>query len=150
MCQKQASWVTGCCSLVHLSHPHTLAMTSSDVRAILNLPQTAGASTVASRKASQLPKKPDGISRELYALIGDNAPSLAEAQASLAATKNKFKPKLKGKKVQWYVVPPGMHALLRLIGNGPRSVPPIANATPFTFTTGHVLQTATRMPEVCH
>jgi DNA methyltransferase 1-associated protein 1 len=48
-------------------------------------------------------KKPEGISRELYALIGDNAPSLAEAQASLAAFKYRERPKLKSKAVKWCV-----------------------------------------------
>ncbi|WWC92407.1 uncharacterized protein L201_007364 [Kwoniella dendrophila CBS 6074] len=56
-------------------------MSSQDVRSILNLPQTGSSSVIAKRSVSTL-KKPDGISRELYALIGDNAPSLAEAQAA--------------------------------------------------------------------
>ncbi|WVQ95451.1 hypothetical protein IAU59_002548 [Kwoniella sp. CBS 9459] len=72
-------------------------MTSQDVRSILNLPQ-AGPSTSAPKKSlSAAARKPDGISRELYALIGDNAPSLAEAQASLAAVKYRERPSLKKK-----------------------------------------------------
>ncbi|WRT70798.1 uncharacterized protein IL334_007797 [Kwoniella shivajii] len=69
-------------------------MTSSDVRAILNLPQ-AGPSAPTQRKATR--QKPDGISRELYALIGDNAPSLAEAQASLSAVKYRERPTIRSK-----------------------------------------------------
>nr|XP_018259826.1 SWR1-complex protein 4 [Kwoniella dejecticola CBS 10117]OBR81984.1 SWR1-complex protein 4 [Kwoniella dejecticola CBS 10117] len=74
-------------------------MSSSDVRSILNLPQ-AGPST-STRKSTTTARKPDGISRELYALIGDNAPSLAEAQASIAAVKYRERPSLKTKKVNW-------------------------------------------------
>lgn len=81
-------------------------MSSQDVRSILNLPQ-AGSSAVSSssapRRSTAPPKKPDGISRELYALIGNNAPSLAEAQASIAAVKYRDRPKLKAKKVKWCV-----------------------------------------------
>lgn len=44
--------------------------------------------------------KPDGISRELYALIGPSAPTLT---AQLAKPKFKAKPKLSGgaKAVKW-------------------------------------------------
>ncbi len=81
-------------------------MTSSDVRSILNLPQ-AGPSPAAQPRRSLHPvKRPEGISRELYALIGDNAPSLAEAQASVAAVKYRDRPKFKTKKVKWYVDQP--------------------------------------------
>lgn len=83
----------------------TIHMTSQDVRSILNLP-AAGPSVPAPRKSAAAPRKPDGISRELYALIGDNAPSLAEAQASIAAVKYRDRPKLKAKKVKWWVHPP--------------------------------------------
>lgn len=76
------------------------AMTSQDVRSILNLPQ-AGPSAPAPKKLAKVARKPDGISRELYALIGDNAPSLAEVQASTAAVRYRDRPKLKGKKVKW-------------------------------------------------
>jgi DNA methyltransferase 1-associated protein 1 len=75
-------------------------MSSQDVRSILNLP-AAGPSAPRERKSAAGPRKPDGISRELYALIGDNAPSLAEAQASIAAVKYRDRPKLKAKKVKW-------------------------------------------------
>jgi len=75
-------------------------MTSSDVRSILSLPQ-AGSAISAPRKIANLVKRPEGISRELYALIGNNAPSLAEAQASVAAVKYRDRPKHKTKKVKW-------------------------------------------------
>ena len=76
-------------------------MMSSDVRSILNLPQ-AGSSTIRlSSKSSRPVKRPDGISRELYALIGDNAPSLAEVQASVVGVKYRDRPKLKAKRVKW-------------------------------------------------
>jgi DNA methyltransferase 1-associated protein 1 len=78
-------------------------MSSSDVRAILNLPQAGQAGPSQPPRRSVPVKKPEGISRELYALIGDNAPSLAEAQASLAAFKYRERPKLKSKAVKWCV-----------------------------------------------
>nr|XP_019007840.1 SWR1-complex protein 4 [Kwoniella pini CBS 10737]OCF46621.1 SWR1-complex protein 4 [Kwoniella pini CBS 10737] len=80
-------------------------MSSSDVRSILNLPQAGPSTTSASRKTTTAPKKPDGISRELYALIGNNAPSLAEAQASIAAVKYRERPSLKSKRVHWEWTP---------------------------------------------
>lgn len=78
-------------------------MTSNDVRAILNL-ATLPASNIAgpSRRVNPTVRRPDGISRELYALIGDNAPSLAQAQASAANVKYKDRPKALQKKSRWY------------------------------------------------
>ncbi|KAL7420807.1 swr complex subunit [Cryptotrichosporon argae] len=75
-------------------------MTSQDVRSILNLPASAPSGPSAPRKSAAGPRKPDGISRELYALIGDNAPSLAEAQKA-AGVRYRERPKMKGKKVEW-------------------------------------------------
>lgn len=51
----------------------------------------------------QREKRPGGISRELYALIGNNAPSLALAQAN----KPKFKERIKrqGPQVKWHWTP---------------------------------------------
>ncbi|WVW80533.1 hypothetical protein I302_102518 [Kwoniella bestiolae CBS 10118] len=80
-------------------------MSSSDVRSILNLPQAQAGPSAVRRSPANAVKKPDGISRELYALIGDNAPSLAEAQASIAAVKYREKPSLKSKKVHWEWTP---------------------------------------------
>ena len=78
-------------------------MTSSDVRSILDLPLAGPSTFTPLRKSLNTVKRPEGISRELYALIGNNAPSLAEAQASLAAVKYREKPRIKAKKVNWYV-----------------------------------------------
>jgi DNA methyltransferase 1-associated protein 1 len=85
-------------------------MSSSDVRSILDLPSRqdhASSSTSQQdppRRAVSTAKKPDGISRELYALIGDNAPFLAETQAALSATKYRERPKPKIKDARWYAV----------------------------------------------
>jgi DNA methyltransferase 1-associated protein 1 len=86
---------------------YTVSMgTSSDVRAILDLPQQAIASSSSSqlpqqRKAASTSRKPDGITRELYALIGDNAPFLAEAQATINTTKYRERPKTKPRHAKW-------------------------------------------------
>ncbi|GAA5870288.1 hypothetical protein JCM16303_001950 [Sporobolomyces ruberrimus] len=76
-------------------------MTSKDVRDIMQLGPAPGSSTglsVPPTKRSGPPgppaKRPDGITRELYALIGDNAPSLAMAQP----VKPKFKERIKSRK----------------------------------------------------
>lgn len=79
-------------------------MSAQDVRSILSLPLSAPLPTLPNSRKIPVPRKPDGITRELYALIGDNAPSLADAQASLAAVKYREKPAMKGKKVHWCVV----------------------------------------------
>ena len=73
-----------------------MAISASDIRSALSLPQ----STPAPRRAA---KKPDGISRELYSLIGPSAPSLA---AHLAKPRLKQKPNLGGGgTVKWYATP---------------------------------------------
>ncbi|KAN0097425.1 hypothetical protein V8E55_001871 [Tylopilus felleus] len=67
-----------------------MAVSASDIRSALSLPQT----TSAPRKTHHAStKKPDGISRELYSLIGPSAPSLA---AYLAKPRLKQKPNLGG------------------------------------------------------
>lgn len=76
---------------------------ASDVRAILSLPQSTPASSSSAPKKAPAPRKPEGISRELYSLIGDSAPSLVAQYA-----RPKFKPKLdlnKGKS-RWYGLSP--------------------------------------------
>jgi len=95
-------------------------MTSKDVRDILQL-GSAPSSAPIKRSGPPVPsttKRPDGITRELYALIGDNAPSLAmQQQASIVQPKfaqrlkkdhgqaNKDKVKEKHKtKVEWKLV----------------------------------------------
>ena len=65
---------------------------SSEVRAILSLPPpTAGGPSAPRKSHGTLPGKgkPDGISRELYSLIGNSAPTLVAQYA-----RPKFKPKL--------------------------------------------------------
>jgi DNA methyltransferase 1-associated protein 1 len=64
--------------------------TSADVRDILSLP-TAGSSNIipVAKKLVSHAKKPEGISREVYALIGDNSPTLVQTHA---APKLKQKP----------------------------------------------------------
>jgi len=82
-------------------------MSSTDVRSILDLPprddpaSTSSAQQHTLRRPTPAVKKPDGISRELYALIGDNAPFLAETQAALSATKYRDRPKPKIKDARW-------------------------------------------------
>lgn len=70
-------------------------MTSRDVRDILQLPAAGPSDPSAAAKKKSRPKskapRGDGITRELYALIGDNAPPLALA----ALKKPKFKELLK-------------------------------------------------------
>lgn len=85
-------------------------MTSRDVRDIMQVPLPAPAGPSNSlqplRRAGPDPqarqKRPDGITRELYALIGDNAPNLALASR---VVKPKFKERVKrtgpGVKWQW-------------------------------------------------
>ena len=70
---------------------------AADVRSILSIPS---ASTSSQPKKSTV-KKPEGISRELYSLIGPSAPTLA---AQLTKPRLKQKPNLGGNgKVKWSV-----------------------------------------------
>ncbi|QRW16322.1 SWR1-complex protein 4 [Rhizoctonia solani] len=64
---------------------------SADVRDILSLPASSSGLMPAAKKivASGPSRKPDGISREVYALIGDNSPTLVQ---NYAAPKLKQKP----------------------------------------------------------
>lgn len=97
-------------SLLALSTIVHIIMSSSDVRSILDLPSrevnasSSSAQQSAQRRSVNTAKKPDGISRELYALIGDNAPFLAETQAALSATKYRERPKPKIKDARWYAI----------------------------------------------
>ena len=72
-----------------------MAVSASDIRSALSLPgtSTSGSSSQppVKRPAGTSTKKPEGISRELYALIGPSAPSLA---AQLAKPRLKQKPNL--------------------------------------------------------
>ena len=81
-----------------------MAVSAADVRSALSIhetPSTPGPSQ--SKKSSGLStKKPEGISRELYSLIGPSAPTLA---AQLAKPRLKQKPNLGGVgKTKWCVV----------------------------------------------
>lgn len=85
-------------------------MTSKDVRDIMQVSAPAAGSGLGTPAASRRgrvggppgkrEKRPEGITRELYALIGNNAPSLALAQAN----KPKFKERIKrvGPQVKWH------------------------------------------------
>jgi DNA methyltransferase 1-associated protein 1 len=74
--------------------------TAADVRSIFSI--QAPTSTPGPSQPKKPPttvRKPDGISRELYSLIGPSAPSLA---AQLAKPRLKQKPNLGGGgKVKW-------------------------------------------------
>jgi DNA methyltransferase 1-associated protein 1 len=73
-------------------------MSSNDVRSILNI--QAGSSSGHVPKRSSAVKRPEGISRELYALIGANSPSLLDSQPP-SVPKYREKPKLKLKAAKW-------------------------------------------------
>ena len=62
---------------------------SADIRDILSLPAAVNSTSAPRKLVSNAPKKPEGISREVYALIGDNSPSLVQ---QYAAPKLKQKP----------------------------------------------------------
>jgi DNA methyltransferase 1-associated protein 1 len=100
---------------------------SSDVRDIFSLPAPGSGASSSRRaaparrgpptapgasgsgKAAAGAKKPDGLTRELYALLGDSVPSLAIARAEFEdaqAAKARLKPKFKKRPMkakQWCV-----------------------------------------------
>ncbi|KAI0053746.1 hypothetical protein FA95DRAFT_484388 [Auriscalpium vulgare] len=72
---------------------------AADVRSILSLPASSTPGPSQSKKSATSTKKPEGISRELYSLIGASAPTLA---AQVAKPRLKQKPNLGGGgKVKW-------------------------------------------------
>ncbi|KAF7352641.1 SWR1-complex protein 4 [Mycena venus] len=74
---------------------------SSEVRAILDLPSSSSATPAALQKKLSVPsaRKPDGISRELFSLIGPSSTTLV---AQLAKPRLKQKPNLgAGSKIKW-------------------------------------------------
>ncbi|OJA09305.1 hypothetical protein AZE42_03129 [Rhizopogon vesiculosus] len=80
-----------------------MAVSASDIRSALSLPSSStpvlSAQPAPRKSQGQATKKPEGISRELYALIGPSAPSLV---AHLAKPRLKQKPNLSsGGKVKW-------------------------------------------------
>ena len=82
-----------------------MAASAADVRSILAIPSTPAASGPTTAKKQQTverAKKPEGIPRELYALIGPAAPTLA---AQFTKPRLKQKPNFGGGgKVRWCVV----------------------------------------------
>lgn len=72
-----------------------MAASAADIRSALSLPEgSASAGPSQPKKAAHAnTRKPDGISRELYSLIGPSAPSLA---AQLAKPRLKQKPNFGG------------------------------------------------------
>ena len=92
-------------SRLHVIIPFLLsvmAASSADIRSALSLPErgaSAGPSQPQPKK--QVARKPEGISRELYSLIGPSAPTLA---AQLAKPRLKKKPHFGGggTRVKWY------------------------------------------------
>lgn len=81
-------------------------MSSRDIREILSLPTQPLPSSSSSllsapaariRAPRQQVKRPAGISRELFSLLGDNSSTLALSTASLGLLQPKFKEKTKGK-----------------------------------------------------
>jgi len=79
----------------------TMAASAADVRSILSLPSSSGGPSQPQPKKPTGPstRKPEGISRELFALIGPSAPSIA---AQLAKPRLKQKPNFGGGgKVKW-------------------------------------------------
>jgi hypothetical protein len=80
-----------------------MAATAADVRSILSLPEPSSTPGPSQPKkpAATSTRKPEGISRELYSLIGPSAPSIA---AQLAKPRLKQKPNFgSSAKVRWYL-----------------------------------------------
>ncbi|OBZ70255.1 SWR1-complex protein 4 [Grifola frondosa] len=78
-----------------------MAASAADVRSILSLPNPSVAPSALIRRPSttERPRKPEGIPRELYALIGPTAPTLA---AQFTKPRLKQKPNLgSGSRVKW-------------------------------------------------
>ncbi|RDB22659.1 SWR1-complex protein 4 [Hypsizygus marmoreus] len=78
-----------------------MAASAADVRSALSIPEPSSTPGPSQPKKTAAPptRKPEGISRELYSLIGPSAPSLA---AQLAKPRLKQKPNLGGGgKVKW-------------------------------------------------
>jgi DNA methyltransferase 1-associated protein 1 len=88
------------------THPAPRSMTSRDVRDIMGVSSSAPPSSALQPPRRNGPpdprqKRPDGITRELYALIGDNAPSLALAHAVKPKFKERIKRTAPSVKWQW-------------------------------------------------
>ena len=87
-------------SIVNMAGP-----SAADVRSILSLPNPSAPGPSQPRKqpgTSERARKPEGISRELYSLIGPSAPTIA---AQLAKPRLKQKPNLGGGgRVKWCAI----------------------------------------------
>ena len=83
-----------------------MAASASDVRSILSLPtpQAGPSQKRILPNAQAVSKKPEGISRELYSLIGDSAPPLT---SQYAKPKLKQRPNFGGGKTRWCVAKRG-------------------------------------------
>lgn len=66
---------------------------AADVRSVFSLPSTPGPSQPKAAPATERARKPEGMSRELYSLIGQSAPSLV---AQISKPRLKQKPNLGG------------------------------------------------------
>ncbi|KAF8914172.1 hypothetical protein CPB84DRAFT_1758608 [Gymnopilus junonius] len=77
-----------------------MAASAADIRSALSIPESSTPAAPQPKKSTAAARKPEGISRELYSLIGPSAPSLA---AQLAKPRLKQKPKFggAGAKVRW-------------------------------------------------
>lgn len=75
---------------------------AADVRSILSLPTPSTPAPAQQKKApTPLARKPSGISRELYSLIGPSAPTLV---AQVAKPRLKQKPNFaSGGSSKWYI-----------------------------------------------
>lgn len=81
-----------------------MAASAADIRSALSIPEASASAGPSQPKKPALTntRKPEGISRELYSLIGPSAPSLA---AQLIKPRLKQKPNFGGgvSKTRWYV-----------------------------------------------
>jgi DNA methyltransferase 1-associated protein 1 len=78
-----------------------MAASAADIRSALSIPEASfSAGPSQTKKAPSNTRKPEGISRELYSLIGPSAPSLAQ----LAKPRLKQKPNFGGRggKSKWF------------------------------------------------
>jgi len=78
-----------------------MTASAADIRSVLAVSETPTAGPSQAKKPQPpTTRKPEGISRELYSLIGPSAPSLV---AQLTKPQFKQKPNLGGgSKVKWY------------------------------------------------
>lgn len=75
------------------------AVSAADIRSVLSFPAPTPGPSQPRKSQVHASKKPDGISRELYSLIGPSAPSIA---AHLAKPRLKQKPNFEGRgTVKW-------------------------------------------------